>query len=109
MEDSGRYNHIEDVLVNLHDGQWFAWSDARNKIYTNLVIHDDSNTKATEKELTDALAKQQSDFDAQEYARKREAEYPSIAELTIALYDTEDKAAIETKRAAVKAKYPKPS
>ena len=109
MEDSGRYNHIEDVLVNLHDGQWFAWSDARNKIYTNLVIHDDSKTKPTEKELTDALAKQQSDFDAQEYARKREAEYPSIAELTIALYDTEDKAAIETKRAAVKAKYPKPS
>ena len=109
MEDSGRYNHIEDVLVNLHDGQWFAWSDARNKIYTNLVIHDDSKTKPTEKELTDALAKQQSDFDAQEYARKREAEYPSIAELTIALYDTEDKAAIETKMAAVKAKYPKPS
>ena len=109
MEDSGRYNYIEDVLVNLHDGQWFAWSDARNKIYTNLVIHDDSKTKPTEKELTDALAKQQSDFDAQEYARKREAEYPSIAELTIALYDTEDKAAIETKRAAVKAKYPKPS
>ena len=109
MEDSGRYNHIEDVLVNLHDGQWFAWSDARNKIYTNLVIHDDSKTKPTEKELTDALAKQQSDFDAQEYARKREAEYPSIAELTIALYDTEDKAAIETKRAAVKAKYPKTS
>ena len=48
-------------------------------------------------------------FDAQEYARKRAAEYPSIAELTVALYDTDDKAAIETKRAAVKAKYPKPS
>ena len=109
MEDSGRYNHIEDVLVNLHDGQWFAWSDARNKIYTNLVIHDDSKTKPTEKELTDALAKQQSDFDAQEYARNRAAEYPSIAELTVALYDTDDKAAIDAKRAAVKAKYPKPS
>ena len=80
MEDSGRYNHIEDVLVNLHDGQWFAWSDARNKIYTNLVIHDDSKTKPTEKELTDALAKQQSDFDAQEYARKRHSVYPSVGD-----------------------------
>ena len=49
------------------------------------------------------------EYDAQEYARKREAEYPSIAELTVALYDTDDKAAIETKRAAVKAKYPKPA
>ena len=46
---------------------------------------------------------------AQEYARKRKAEYPTIAELTVALYDTDDKSAIEAKRAAVKAKYPKPS
>ena len=109
MDVNGRYNHIEDVLVRLHTGQWFGWSDSKNKVYANLIIHDDSKTKPTEKELTDALAKQQSDFDAQEYARNRAAEYPSIAELTIALYDTDDKAAIETKRAAVKAKYPKPS
>ena len=107
--NTGRADHIEDVLINLHTGQWFGWSDSNNKVYANLIIHDDSKTKPTEKELTDALAKQQSDFDAQEYARNREAEYPSIAELTIALYDTDDKAAIDAKRAAVKAKYPKPS
>ena len=46
-------------------------------------------------------------FDVQEYARNRAEEYPSIVELTIALYDTDDKAAIETKRAAVKTKWPK--
>ncbi len=39
----------------------------------------------------------------------RRKEYPSIQEMVVALYDTDDKAAIETKRAAVKAKYPKPS
>ena len=44
-----------------------------------------------------------------EYTRNRQAEYPSIAELTVALYDTDDKSAVEAKRAAVKAKYPKPS
>ena len=103
-----RPDHIEDVLVGMHDGQWFGWSDSKNKVYVNLIIFDDTKTKPTEKELTDALAKQQSDFDAQEYARNRATEYPSIAELTVALYDTDDKAAIETKRAAVKAKYPKP-
>jgi hypothetical protein len=43
------------------------------------------------------------------YAEKRQAEYPSIAELTVALYDTDDKSAVEAKRAEVKAKYPKPS
>ena len=43
-----------------------------------------------------------------EYTRNRQAEYPSIAELTVALYDTDDKSAVEAKRAAVKKKYPKP-
>ena len=50
----------------------------------------------------------QSEFTANEYARNRQAEYPSISELTVALYDTDDKSAVEAKRAAVKAKYPKP-
>jgi hypothetical protein len=49
------------------------------------------------------------DMALEEVRIKRQEEYPSIAELTVALYDTDDKAAIETKRAAVKAKYPKPS
>ena len=39
--------------------------------------------------------------------QKRKIEYPTIAELTVALYDTDDKAAIDTKRAAVKTKWPK--
>ena len=38
----------------------------------------------------------------------RQAEYPSVQDLVVALYDTDDKAAIEAKRAEVKAKYPKP-
>ena len=119
MDNTGRYTHIEDVLVQLHSGQWFSWSDFKNKIYANLILTekmgvggklvDNPHSLPTEKELTDALAKQQSDFDAQEYAINRAAEYPSIAELTVALYYTDDKAAIDAKRATVKAKYPKPS
>ena len=108
MDMNGRYNHIEDVLIRLHNGGWFGFSDPLNKTYANLIIHDDSKDKPTEKSLTDALAKQQRDFDAQEYARKRQAEYPSIEELVVALYDTDDKADIEAKRAEVKKKYPKP-
>ena len=49
----------------------------------------------------------QAEHDAQDYARKRKAEYPTIEELVVALYDTDDKAAIDAKRAEVKAKYPK--
>ena len=42
------------------------------------------------------------------WLENRQAEYPTIAELTIALYDTDDKAAIEKRRADVKKKFPKP-
>ena len=105
--NTGRADHIEDILVRLHTGQWFGWSDSKNKVYANLVIHSDYD-KPTEKELTDSLAKQQSDFDALAYARNRQAEFPSIQDLVVALYDTDDKSAVEAKRAAVKLKYPKP-
>ena len=59
-----RPSHIEDALVEMHSGQWFGWSDSKNKIYANLIIHDNSKTKPTEQECIDGLAKLQSDFDA---------------------------------------------
>ena len=108
MDINNRPDHIEDYLTSLHTGQWFGWSDSKNKVYANLIIHDDSKTKPTEQECIDGLQKLQDDFDAQDYARKREAEYPSVQDLVVALYDTDDKAAIDEKRAAVKLKYLKP-
>ena len=78
-------------------------------------LNDDVNTiewiNTTPIDKADILTKQaelQVEYDAQDYARKRKAEYPSVQDLVVALYDTEDKLAIETKRAEVKAKYPKP-
>ena len=102
-----RAKHIEEYLVQLHSGQWFGWSDSKNKVYANLIIHDNSKTKPTEQECTDGVAQLQADYDALEWKRKRQTEYPSIEELVVALYDTEDKLAIETKRAEVKARFPK--
>ena len=113
---SRRFNHIEDILVSMHEGQWFGWSDSKNKVYANLIIHpqiadgivgmkDNPYSKPTEKELTDALAKQQSDFDA-DYSRKREAEYPSIQECVHAILD-DQLDALQAKRASIKTKYPK--
>ena len=106
MDVNGRYNHIEDVLVRLHTGQWFGWSDSKNKVYANLIIHDDSKTKPTEKELTDALTKQQSDFDAQAYARARKDEYPSYAEQFDILYH-KGVAGLKAELKKTKDKYPK--
>ena len=63
MDINGRPNHIENYLSQLHTGQWFGWSDSKNKVYTNLIIHDDSKTKPTEQECIDGLATLQSNFD----------------------------------------------
>ena len=57
-----RPTHIEDYLVQLHSGQWFGWSDSKNKIYANLIIHDNSKDKPTEQECTDGLSQLQSDY-----------------------------------------------
>ena len=55
----------------------------------------------------------QASWDAKEYARNREAEYPSVDELIVALWEgvVEERMAavtkLEAKRQAVKLKYPK--
>ena len=60
---TGKPDHIEDYLVSLHTGQWFGWSDAKNKVYANLIILDDSKSKPSESDCTSGLATMQSDFD----------------------------------------------
>ena len=95
--NTGRFNHIEDILAQLHSGQWFVWSDSKNKVYSNLVLTekigvdgelvDNPHSLPTEKSLTDALAKQQSDFDVQEYARNRKADYPDMGTQLNKIYD----------------------
>ena len=53
---TGKPDHIEDYLITLHFGQWFGFSDPANKVYANLVIHDEQYTKPTEQECIDGLA-----------------------------------------------------
>ncbi len=114
-----RPNHIEDALVKIHSGQWFTWTDSKNKIYANLRLTDKywmndvaiSNPYSlpTEEEINAKLIELQTAFDNHfaEYKVNRRKEYPSIEELVVALYDSEDRAAIEAKRAEVKARFPK--
>ena len=104
--NTGRPNHIEDYLVELHTGQWFGWSDSKNKVYANLIIHDASKDKPTEQECTDGLAKMQSDFDALAYQRNRRSEYPSIVDQLDAIYHNGIDGWKSTIK-AVKDKYPK--
>tara|TARA_R110000822_G_scaffold4623_3_gene19955 strand:+ start:73 stop:393 length:321 start_codon:yes stop_codon:yes gene_type:complete len=97
----------EKNMINFLDKK--VWNANHSSVWREIVRrfgqsdYDDTTKKATRE------ATLKSEWDAQDYARNRQAEYPSLLELTVALYDTDDKSAVEAKRASVKLKYPKPS
>ena len=91
---TGRPNHIEDYLVSLHTGQWFGWSDSKNKTYANLIILDNSKTKPTEQECIDGLAQLQSDFDSAETQKETDASTGKQKLKDLGLNDAEIKALI---------------
>jgi len=35
-----RPTHIEQALAQMHENQWFTWTDSKNKIYANLKLSD---------------------------------------------------------------------
>ena len=72
-----------------------------------ITWHDGNPTNITEEQILAKQVELQAEYDALDYARKRKAEYPTIEELVVALYDTDDKAAIDAKRAEIKLKYSK--
>ena len=71
MDINGKPTHIEDYLARLHEGQWFGWSDSKNKIYANLIIHDNSKSKPTEQECINGLAELQFDMAMEDLRAKR--------------------------------------
>jgi len=104
---TGRPDHIADYLPNVRVGQWFGWSDTKNKIYANLIVHD-GGSKPTEKECNDGLAAMQAAWDLENdsYKSKRRAEYPKFEEQFDQIYNEGIdawKATIKT----IKDKYPK--
>jgi hypothetical protein len=70
-------------------------------------------TQPTQEEIDTEVARLQAEYDSQEYARNRQAEYPSIDELVVALWEgvVEERMASVTRleglRQAVKTRYPK--
>ena len=94
---------IESIVALKADAQISVNANDVNQI----TWLDDNPTNITNEQILAKQVELQTAYDALDYQRKRKAEYPSIEELVVALYDTEDKLALENKRAEVKAKYPK--
>ena len=109
------------AIRNLKADTEFSWGgespdNAENFKKIKWITYENGeaviNTTNPHSEITWELVKAEMDrldaeYDAQDYARKRQLEYPTIEELVVALYDTDDKSAIEAKRAEIKLKYPK--
>ena len=74
----------------------------------NEIKFKEGTTPPTEEEIQAKLKELEKQYADNEYQRKRLQEYPSIQELVVALYDADDKAEIDKKRAEIKKKYPKP-
>jgi len=71
-----------------------------------FIAWDGPDPQPTQAELEAAWVEVQTEWDSQEYARKRKPEYPSIEECVHAILD-DDLVALQAKRSAVKDKYPK--
>ena len=97
--------------------------DAIRNVYANAVtisgdsnVWDaDGNAVAIDESLVQAeVARLQAERDATQYQRDRKAEYPSMDEIVVALWEAviEERMAssidLQGKRTAVKEKYPKP-
>ena len=101
-----RPTHIEDYLITVRTGQWFGWSNSKNKVYANLIVHD-GGAKPSEADCTNGLKALQDAYDAKDYARKRAAEYPSVVDQLDDIYHN----GIDAWKATIKKtkdKYPKP-
>ena len=78
----------------------------QNEDLSTLVWEDGNPNNITEKQITDKHAELMTTYNAEEYKRKRQAEYPTIEECVHAILDdTLDD--LQAKRQAVKEKYPK--
>ena len=110
----------DDVLVTMHVGEtWFGFTAMIDGVerslphtYENLVIHPVNGVthdKPTEDYLDTELAKMQAAWDAEDYARKRELEYPSIDRQLAMIYDDQVNGTTTFRDTikAVKDKYPK--
>jgi hypothetical protein len=96
-----------DAIKNLKPNA--EWSITGSDAYANITWYDEVQTKPTESELTTEVARLQTIYDGQDYARKRKAKYDALNQFELISDDsingtTTHKDAI----LAIKSEFPKP-
>jgi len=96
---------LQNYLARLHTGQWFSFNGEES--YANLVILS-ADAKPTEQECIDGVAALQAEYDAQEYARNRKAEYDQLNQFEMQFDDNRDGTTTWVDAInEIKARYPK--
>ncbi len=91
---------IADALQSLRPKAQFA---VRGDVIEWL---DTEQTQPSQSEIDAEVTRLQAEYDAKEYQRKRKTEYPTLEECVHAILD-DTLTDLQTKRTAVKNKYPK--
>jgi hypothetical protein len=94
-------NHIEDVLLRMHEGQWFGWSDSKSKVYANLIVHDGYDTPSQES-LEDALAELQAEVPWEHVRSRRDGLLDDSDHVLMPDYPMADKSDWEDYRQALR-------
>ena len=94
---------IIDAIVALDPNTQVSVVDEDMK---QILWHDGNPNNITSSQIKTKQIELQAEYDAQDYARKREAEYPSLQECIHAILD-DQLDALQAKRAEIKTKYPK--
>jgi hypothetical protein len=97
---------IEEAIVSLNSQASMEISG--RDLDTCTITWTNGTAEISKTNIQIEMDRLQAEYDALDWKRNRKAEYPSVQDLVVALYDTDDKAAIEAKRAEIKLKYPKP-
>ena len=71
-----------------------------------ITWHDGNPTNITNEQILEKQVELQSEYDAEEWKRNRQLEYPSIEECVHAILD-DTLTELQTKRAEIKLKHPK--
>ena len=105
---------LSKVLIDEYDGQWDSFPNATDTLedYGNIswrVENPPSKSDLKAKGVFETSVERQAEYDAQEYARNRKAEYDALNQFEMQ-YDDKLNGTTTWDDAidAIKAKYPKP-
>jgi len=102
-----RFTKVMDAILSLNPSANVSLSN--DDLDTCEIIWMNDTPSISKEDIKTEMDRLEVEYDYLDYARKRKDEYPTIESLVVALYDSDDKAAIDAKRAEIKLKYPKPA